>query len=349
MVDYELQFTPDDIARWFQAARGFDEKKKLDFSVTTAHAFLSPMYSLMGGAQFFYDTFQNNTLLLASSAQRDKFKDIREISLGLEDCLASLTQRELRQPDLPRGIIDRLAERTYNTLSNFVNCLPVAEQMVKSDELSPIQAEHLGRFFATARIIVYTLNRHLAPAFQTDRFYLHEDLQSFSVQTLDIFRQNNVWLPIGDFDRIITSADYLAYAIAPLVWNALQHAFNPDNDILGRISTVNFSKSVRISRSPDVDIAANLTEGRAGDGRYGVIVSDNGFGIMPHVLPHIFTMGASSKPYDGTQHGVGLWGVRNFVEEHGGSIDVKTELGKGTQFKFTIPYSRMEHSVYVQS
>jgi signal transduction histidine kinase len=35
--------------------------------------------------------------------------------------------------------------------------------------------------------------------------------------------------------------------------------------------------------------------------------------------------------------GLGLLLVKDFVAQHGGSIDIHSELGKGTRFIFTVP------------
>jgi two-component system sensor histidine kinase HydH len=58
-------------------------------------------------------------------------------------------------------------------------------------------------------------------------------------------------------------------------------------------------------------------------------IIDTGKGISPAVLPRVFQPFFSTKP-GGT--GLGLATTRRIVEAHGGTIDVQSEVGRGTQF-----------------
>ncbi|MEY4737376.1 MAG: hypothetical protein RL302_1695 [Pseudomonadota bacterium] len=65
-------------------------------------------------------------------------------------------------------------------------------------------------------------------------------------------------------------------------------------------------------------------------------IADNGCGIPPDVLPKIFDPFYTTKPI-GKGTGLGLSLSYGIVQKHGGSIDVNTELGKGTNFRVTLP------------
>ena len=71
-----------------------------------------------------------------------------------------------------------------------------------------------------------------------------------------------------------------------------------------------------------------------------ITVSDNGVGIEADSLSKLFdssrrntTLGTANEK--GT--GLGLLLCKDFIEKHGGSIWVKSELGRGSDFKFTMP------------
>jgi signal transduction histidine kinase len=74
-----------------------------------------------------------------------------------------------------------------------------------------------------------------------------------------------------------------------------------------------------------------------------VTVADNGTGIEPTRLDKLFDI-ANISSTCGTQQergtGLGLVICKQFVEKHGGEIWVESEKGKGSSFKFTLPYPK---------
>jgi signal transduction histidine kinase/HAMP domain-containing protein len=81
------------------------------------------------------------------------------------------------------------------------------------------------------------------------------------------------------------------------------------------------------------------------DSRVEIAVSDTGIGIKPEDQQLVFeefrqASGDHLKKSEGT--GLGLALTRRFVELHGGSLTLQSEVGKGSTFKFTLPEKVLE-------
>jgi signal transduction histidine kinase len=60
-----------------------------------------------------------------------------------------------------------------------------------------------------------------------------------------------------------------------------------------------------------------------------IVVTDEGSGIDPAILPTIFQFGVSTKGDRG--NGMGLWTVKHIVDKHHGKLNVQSAVGEGTR------------------
>jgi signal transduction histidine kinase len=67
------------------------------------------------------------------------------------------------------------------------------------------------------------------------------------------------------------------------------------------------------------------------------VVADDGPGILPAALPHVFERFWQIDSNSRRGLGLGLYICKKIVEAHGGRISVESEVGKGATFRFTLP------------
>lgn len=80
---------------------------------------------------------------------------------------------------------------------------------------------------------------------------------------------------------------------------------------------------------------------KKGQSLFRTEIEDNGIGIAPEFIPHLFETFAREKNTTQSKTagmGLGMAIVKKLVELMGGSIDVESEIGKGTKFIVTIPH-----------
>ena len=104
---------------------------------------------------------------------------------------------------------------------------------------------------------------------------------------------------------------------------------------LERILTNLISNALKYS-DPNTPVRIHMSRR---DGEVVVDIADEGRGIAPEELPHLFERFYRARA--GKEHvtsiGLGLYITKGLVEAHGGHVSVKSEPGKGSTFSFALP------------
>ncbi len=144
------------------------------------------------------------------------------------------------------------------------------------------------------------------------------DLMKYVKVQLDILYQDKphkILIENPDEETIIANLDkmYIENVLCNLVENALKYA---DNGVNINMKVVLTSQTLILS------------------------VSDNGWGISPSdqkkIFNPFFQVKQSLNNYK-KGYGIGLTQAKHIIDEHGGKIKVKSELGKGSCFTVIIP------------
>ncbi|NEQ34968.1 MAG: response regulator [Okeania sp. SIO3I5] len=114
--------------------------------------------------------------------------------------------------------------------------------------------------------------------------------------------------------------------------------------------------AIKFTESGKVEVSAKVLENQLENSSdeislLEITVTDTGIGIPSDKLDRIFESfeqadGSTSREYGGT--GLGLAITKQLVELHGGSLYVSSEVGVGSQFKFTLPISQNQVVTFSQ-
>lgn len=350
MLEYKLQFNEEDVLRvledWKEKASK-DENERKWIRMVINHNLKS---SLPGFISISFLTYGRN--IVKNVFQRAYAHNIHNLGIKYIDICSDIIDEVTSASKYKKPKeLKKLATGLCDTLENIIQYLPVTETIEQIGPLNDKQRGFCDRADVNTDMAIYTANRLFSPDFQRDEYYLKQDIEEFWENVKEILNKEEIRIgQDAPIERILTIADYLTNAIEPLVWNAREHAFNPENDITGRMKE-KFRKEIGVYGGPKEMVydEAKKDKRPADSGDYIVMVQDNGFGIPEKILPNLFKKGVSTKKDKKIEHGIGLWGVKQFVEKYGGTISLETELGKRTIFEFTIPYSHLKSSVCIQS
>ena len=114
-----------------------------------------------------------------------------------------------------------------------------------------------------------------------------------------------------------------------------------DKDMLSTIMRNLISNAIKFTpQSGEISIKAHLVTNENEQNFTEITVKDSGVGISREIQSKLFDIGENTST-EGTEHekgtGLGLILCDEFVEKHGGKIWVESEVGKGSEFIFTLP------------
>jgi PAS domain S-box-containing protein len=123
----------------------------------------------------------------------------------------------------------------------------------------------------------------------------------------------------------------------------------PDESVLGhwdenrvmRVLENLLANAIKYSPAGGVVITRVSREGSGGSATGVVTISDQGMGIPADDLPHVFERFHRGSNVQGriAGTGLGLWGSRRIVMQHGGTIEIASTEGQGTQVTVCLPLS----------
>lgn len=251
---------------------------------------------------------------------KDLERKVDERTVQLESTRVQLVRAE-RLASLGR-LAASVAHEINNPISGILNLSRLMERVIDAngiprDRVPEVRA-YLTQVTAETTRIGRIVSDLLSFARQTRPRIVPTDLADVARRTLSLLSLklrhrdiDTVILAFADLPRVQCDPGQVEQVLINLVMNAAEAG--PDG------ATV----TVRIRHEPLHRMVA-------------LEVEDEGAGIAPELLPRIFDPFFTTKE-DGKGVGLGLAVAYGIVEAHGGTIDVKSRLGKGTTFRVRLP------------
>ncbi|MDP3810401.1 MAG: HAMP domain-containing sensor histidine kinase [Hydrogenophaga sp.] len=207
---------------------------------------------------------------------------------------------------------------------------------IGSDTLmEPMDEDHLARELASAMLEVREAREMLSDVLMGmgQMNELVDNLRSFT--RLDRAHTTEV-----NLNTALGTVCYIAKTVISTKIT-LEQAFQPLPAIECNVSQLNQVFLNLINNAAQaIQGTGTITVSTQVDPRFiTVSIRDTGAGIPADVMPRIFEAYFTTKP-DGEGTGLGLAIARNIVEEHGGDIQVSSDVGLGTEFRVRLPIDK---------
>ncbi|NOQ56170.1 MAG: hypothetical protein GQ477_05195 [Nanohaloarchaea archaeon] len=344
MADYEIHFSQEDVLRKFIELKELYDSGEISDSFAFVH---HELVSDLTVANMNCNCLLNPTYdIYLNADEKENLLELKSYCDIVYDSLNDLFNLIYQKTD---NVLDKnlniLSAEFFEGFQRLSEFLPIREIIHDLTPLSEEMNEILNIINASYKLAFYRYNLDLANNFESESYHLNSDLKEYHLSTCmeiksrDVIETGIINIERPRINNIETKVDYFGNVILPLISNIRQHAFNTENDIYSRQNNEEkpFYRWVYVTDYVD-EKNKNIT----------ITVKDNGFGISPEIKGNLFQRGASTKTDTLTDHGIGLWGAKEFVEQNGGTMWCDAELGKNTSFSFTIPYSEKNYFNYKQ-
>jgi len=297
---------------------------------------------------------------------RDRLEErVRERTAELETANATLQAEKERQEVLIRKLeeahnqllqsekmasIGQLAAGVAHEINNpvaFVNSNLGTLQQYAADMLKLLAAyeTHEGALADEVREAIERLKQEI------DAAYLRDDIGNLLTESLDgLQRVKRIVQDLKDFSHVDRAEREWAdlekglESTLNVVWNELKYKATvvkeygdiPQIECFpSQLNQVFMNLLVNAAHAIEGQGQITMRSGHDADNVW-VEVEDTGKGIAPEHLGRIFEPFFTTKPV-GKGTGLGLSLSYGIVHKHGGRIDVKSELGKGSVFRVVLP------------
>jgi len=245
--------------------------------------------------------------------EKSSTKEIGEMTTAINNLAETLEKQEALRKRMSADVAHEL-RTPIATLQSHLEAMidgiwePDTQRLKSCHE----EVERLGRMVGELGKLAKYEGENLV--LDKETFDISELIQTIVHNFESDFKSKGVELKyISEKQIVLADRDKLSQVVVNLLSNALKFTSQGGRVI---IELIGMDKGVKI------------------------VVRDNGIGIFAEDLPHIFERfyrADRSRSRNTGGSGIGLTIVKSLVDAHKGKIEVKSELGKGTEFTVLLP------------
>lgn len=282
----------------------------------------------------------------AEQALLKSYAELQEAKQSQDTLHRQLLQSEKMASigQLAAGVAHEINNPIAFVSSNLVTLQDYTRQLLEMltvyEQLEAVAVEHPGE-----RQKVQQMREAI------DLDYLREDVGSLLNESLEgVQRVRTIVQNLKDFshageaERQLTDLHPGIESTLNIVWNEIKHKAQVRKEygdiplieaVPAQLNQVFMNLLVNAAHAIESNGTITIRTAQKGD-EVWVEIADTGKGIAPEVLPRIFEPFFTTKPI-GKGTGLGLSLSYGIIQQHGGSIDVQSEVGHGTTFRVRLP------------
>lgn len=278
----------------------------------------------------FSELFKKNQLL---KQQEEKLRSINEELLHLNQVLEERVKErtlQLERVNLELKELNNSKDKFLSVISHDLRN-PLTALMVSSEKLYAGAENHSPKNISTLSTIIHSTSKKILQQLNelVEWAKKQQDKKNFKPESIHLFNRMNESLEL-----LNDNADQKKINLQNLVPKNIY--VSADSLMLRSILQNLVTNAIKYtSHGGCVKVTAQAMQSMI-----EVCVSDTGVGMTSETQDKLFATSFSSS-ISGTDNekgsGLGLLLVKDFVAQHGGTIQIESSIGKGTTFKFTIP------------
>jgi signal transduction histidine kinase/CheY-like chemotaxis protein len=235
-------------------------------------------------------------------------KKVREVSMIKENFMANMSH-EIRTP--------------LNAILGFTN-------LIKARNRDP-QLKEFAEAISSSGESLLTIINDILDISKIEAGMIRIESTSFSVRSLLYSVQTMFAAKIRE----------KGLELVTIIDEPVPDTLSGDPTRLTQILVNMIGNAIKFTSKGTIRVAITNKESQGDHIRLQFVISDTGIGITKDKIPDIFERfrqaeDSITRQYGGT--GLGLAIARDLIVLQGGEIEVESEQGKGTTFRFTIPY-----------